>query len=269
MKILVYGVTHWDGPEDFNKTCCIVHDKRRTHIEWYNRVCTFIPNADVFLTTGTYSDPRLNPLPVELIQIPFKKVFKYTHQNNFFRNGFMTGIWKALLDCPDFDLLIHCQVTRYLGTDLSGYLQEFMNRPEQLFSIRFTSGFNKQLDVKGIDVGFMAMKKNAALMYAVGGLRQSCDRSPFVMNCEEEAYLMFKTSWWNPWPQIPTVKQIDTTYNALRSGNLHSWGESLPKKSFYDITDIDYFKKLPIIANSIHVTDTYLLEWLKANPYEK
>lgn len=270
MKILVYGVTHWHGPQDFKKKCCIVHDKQLIHQEWYNRVSTFIPNSEIFLTTGTYSDPSLNPLPVELVQIPFRKMIEYSLQNNFFRNGFMTGIWKALLDHPDFDLLIHCQITRYIGVDLTSYIQEFMSRPEQLFSIRFTSGFKKQLDVRGIDVGFMAMKRNAALMYAVGGLRQSCDASFYPLNCEEEAYLMFKDSWWNPWPNIPTVKQLDRTYQALKKNVMtEEMSKKLPEHSLYTITDLEYFKKLPIIASSYHVSDKYLIEWLRANPYEK
>ena len=106
-------------------------------------------------------------------------------------------------------------------------------------------------------------------MYAVAGLRQSCDISPFALNCEEEAFLMFKNSWWNPWPEIPTVKQIDTTYRALKKNvKFENSDEIYPEKSLYDITDVDYFKKLPIIANSFHVENSYLKEWLLANPYE-
>jgi hypothetical protein len=259
MKIVVYGVTNWDSRQDFGRSCSKCNLEQNL-IEWYNRVLKFIPGTHkLFLTTGTYSDPRLNPIPVDLIQIPFFKTLEYSPQNNYFRNGFMVGIWKALLDYADFDLLIQCQTTRIIGQDLSGILEEFMKRDEQLLAPRFTSGTNNNYNIKSIDVGFMVMKKNAALMYAVAGKRQSCDSHNSPMNCEDEAYLMFKNSWWNPWPNIPTLKQLDLTANTASDfgGSTDSW---------YNITDLEYFKKMPIIAIGKHVELDYYNEWLKANP---
>lgn len=261
MKILVYGVTNWDSAEDLDSDCrCRKCNKRDGLIEWYNRVLKFLPEPyKVFLTGGTYSDPRLNPIPVDLVQIPLLKALEYSHQNSYFRNGFMVGVWKALLDYADFDLLIHCQTTRLIGQDLSQIIGEFMVRDEQLLGPRFTSGCGRPFDESGIDVGFMAMKRNAALMYAVAGRRQSCDNYHLPMNCEKEAYLMFKNSWWNPWPSIPTLKQKDLTAHTASD-----FGEEIV--SWYDITDIEYFKKLPIIATGKHVTSDYYNEWLNANP---
>lgn len=264
MKIIVYGVTNWDSSEEFEKECYICN-KAFNLIEWYNRNVTFIPNIHhMFLTTGTYSDPSLNPIPAPLYQLPFFKVLPYTAQNNYFRVGFMIGIWKALMDFPDFDLLIHVQTTRLIGKDLTPYIEEFMERDEQLMAMRFTSGKNRENDIKGIDVGFMAMKRNAALMYAVGGRRFSCDNNPSPMNCEDEAYLMFKDSWMVLWPEIPTPKQYDLTYRSGMSPE-----EKSNSDSWYDITDIDYFKNLPIIANGKHVDHDFYEAWLNANPYEK
>jgi len=259
MKILVYGVTHWDSEKDFESPC-IKCNRRDGLIEWYNRVLRFLPEPHkTFLTAGTYSDPRLNPIPVDLVQIPLQKALNYSHQNSYYRNGFMVGIWKALLDYPDFDLLIHCQTTRLIGQDLTKIINEFMQREEQLLGPRFTSGANTKYSETGIDVGFMAMKKNAALMYAVAGRRQSCDNYFLPINCEKEAYLMFKNSWWNPWPKIPTLKQHDLTARTAKD-----FGREV--STWYDITDIEYFKKLPIIATGKHVDIDYYIEWLRANP---
>lgn len=264
MKILVYGVTNWDGKEEFDDGC--MHCNRGFNlIEWYNRVVTFIPNAHkVFITTGTYSDPRLNPLPVDIYQLPFIKVVPYSPQNSYFRVGFMTGIWKALLDYTDFDILFHVQCRTLLGKDLTPYLEEFMNREEQVMGLRYTSGTHHQGFTHGIDVGAMAMKRDAALMYAIGGRRFSCDNNPLPMNCETEAYLMFKDSWMKLFPEIPTVRQDDGTYHE---GMNKEDPDSVPR-SLYHISDIEYFKKLPIIANGKHVNKEFYLEWLKANPYE-
>jgi hypothetical protein len=267
MKTIVYGVTNWDDEEEF-KIECPLCNKKNNLIEWYNRIVSFIPNIEhFFLTTGTYSDPSLNPLPIPVYQIPFFKVFPYSAQNNYFRVGFMTGIWKSLLEAPDFDLLIHIQTTRMIGTDLTPLIEEFMSREEQLMAMRFTSGVNREDDIKGIDVGFMAMKREAALMYAVGGRRFSCDNNPEPMNCEDEAYLMFNESWMTLWPDIPTPKQHDLTYKSGFSKEELS--EYRGRESWYEITDVDYFKSLPIIATGKHVDHDFYQAWLNANPYEK
>jgi len=262
MKIVVFGVTHWDDEKDLNSPSCPIHNKRATLIEWYNRVFSFIPNPEkVFLAAGTYSDPKLNPLPLELIQIGFKKYIRYSRQNNYFRLGFMTGIWKGLLDYPDFDLLIHVQCTRYLGRDFTPWLNEFMKREEQLMAFSLTSEPPVYSDgeiYKAIDVGFMAMKKPAALMYAATGLRQCCERVVDALNCEEEAFNMFEGSWWNPYPEMPTMRQRDL---AHEEGGLVEEGSSK-----FEITDIDYYKSLPIIANGKHFTGEFAQAWVDANP---
>lgn len=261
MKLLIYGVTNWEDKSEFESSC-IKCNKGYNLIQWYNRIVTFIPAAKkIFITTGTWSDPSLVPIPVEVVQIPFIKTIPYTNQNSYFRVGLMTGIWKALLNYPDFDILLHCQTSRLLGQNILPLLEEFMKSKEQLMAMRFTSGKNRESGTNGIDVGFMAMKRNAALMYAVAGRRQSCENNPEPMTCEEEAYLLFKDSWKVMWPEIPTPKQRDLTYEGLTYNP--------PKDSWYEITDIEYFKKLPIIANGKHITHEFYEAWLEANPYEK
>lgn len=268
MKILVYGTTHWDNIEEVNF-------KKASLEEWYKRIKKNIPQAsDIFLTSGSYSDPTLNPLPCPLYQIPFFRPFPYSQQNCFFRTGFLTGIWKALIDFADFDILIHCQTRHFLGEDLTPYLKEFMTRKEVVMSINHTSNGGH---LKGIDVGFIAMKRAAALLYTVSGYRQTCDDNPGVLAVEEEAYMMFENMWYSPWGEIPTFKQIDWPWrvsrkmkivNGVLSSEINNFKEDYinSEPSPFDITDIEYFKKLPFIATSFHVTDEFLNEWKKAHP---
>jgi hypothetical protein len=266
MKIVVFGVTHWDNEKEFQTTCSNCN-KTDILFEWYNRVFNFIPNPyKVFLAAGSESNPALNPLPIDLYQIYFKKIFPYSNQNLYFRLGFMTGIWKALLDFPDFDLLIHVQATRYLGKDLTPYLREFLQRDEQVMACNYKSQLPEVMEKRVwniMDIGFMAMKKPAALMYAATGYRQSCDPNLYPITAEEEALLMFKDSWWNPFPEIPTIRQRDLAYETLCENDSIDFkvGESQ-----FEITDIEYFKTLPIIANGKHVTKEFLDAWLAANP---
>lgn len=266
MKIVVFGVTHWDNEEEFLPSCSNCN-KGTMLIEWYNRVFNFIPNPHkVFLAAGSESNPALNPLPIDLYQIYFKKIFPYSNQNLYFRLGFMTGIWKALLDFPDFDLLIHVQCARYLGKDLTPYLKEFLQRDEQVMAFNLKSQIPEvagEQTWEVMDVGFMAMKKPAALMYAATGYRQSCDPNANVIAVEDEALLMFKDSWWNPFPEIPTIRQRDLAYETLCNESFIDYNVG---ESRFEVTDIEYFKTLPIIANGKHVTKEFLDAWLEANP---
>ena len=268
MKIIVYGTTHWDNKEE-------IDSKREDLVEWFKRVKKFIPAAsNIFLTTGSYSDPNLNPLPCPLYQIPFYRPFVYSQQNCYFRTGFLTGIWKSLVDFSDFDMLIHCQPRHFLGENIMPFLEDFFNRKEIVMSIYHNSNGG---DIKGIDVGFMAMKRAAALLYTVSAQRQTCDDNPHIMSVEEEALKMFDGLWYTPWDNTPTVRQIDWPWRTCKTAQIvdnvlcsrinnlkEDYKNSEP--SPLDITDLEYFKKLPFIATSYHVTDEFLNEWKKAHP---
>jgi hypothetical protein len=248
MKVFVFGVTNWnDHSEAFNQ--------KRDLEQWYLRNNTFLPTNEMFLTAGTYSDPRFNPLPLPLHQIGFSSPeTPYSVQNNYWRIGFQTAVWKIFLMNVAFDLAIHVQCTRLIGQDLRPLVEEFMQRDEVVMAPSFKSGCG----IDGIDVGFMAMKPVALSLYAVSGHRQSCDPNPKCMNCEEEAYEFYKDQWWNPWPNILTLKQYDRAWEADELNE--------DKKSPYEITDLDYFCNLPIIAIGKHVSPEYQKAWMKKNP---
>jgi len=263
VNILVYGVTYWDTEEDINS-------RKEQHLEWYRRVQKFIPeNKEIFITAGSYSPPEYNPLPCKLYQAPLFRPLPYSKQNCYFRHGFLTGIWKSLIDYRDIDLIVHCQTRHFLGIDLTQYLEEFLQRDELLMSINFTGDNNC---LQGIDVGFMVMKPAGALLYTIRNYRQTCDEDMNCLNCEEEALEIYKDLWWNPWPDIPTFKQIDWIYREEPEeidGTIVTTinpDTIKTKQSRSDITDIEYFKQLPMIATGHHVTEEFYQAWLKAHP---
>jgi len=246
MKIAVFGVTHWDDEVGAATQEPVIS-------EWERRVRAFIPQCtQIFLSTGSYSPPEFCPIDVPVVQAEMYRGAPYSMRNNYFHYGFKTGIWKKVLD-NDFDLLIHCQTTRFLGEDMTNHITEFMNRDELLMAPRFSS-----LIGSSIDVGFMCMKKQAALYYTATGRRQSFSLDEINLNCEEEAYMMFNGSWYNPWLDIPTIRQLDISYCRDDIGIVYN--------SPFTITDIDKFRSLPLIANGKHVTDEFLEEWKLAHP---
>jgi hypothetical protein len=243
MKIIVFGVTNWESQAEATY--------QSKHLqEWYERIKKFIPQASkIFLTTGTYSNPEFNPLDCPLYQAPFIKTEPYSKNKNYFRHGFMTGIWHTLLNYSDVDLLIHCQTRNLIGEDLTPYINNFLERDEIIMAPKFSS-----LMGSSIDVSLVFLKPPAILFYSIGGYRQSIDTRKKVLNCEEEAFLMFQNSWYNPWNKILTIRQLDSSF--------------VDNKTPFKITDQNYFASLPFIASKLpHCEKEYSKIWKKKNLY--
>jgi len=243
MNIIVFGITNWDSPQE-------VSNKETQLKEWHQRIKKFIPGVSkIFLTTGTYSDPKLCPLDCPMYQVPFIKTEPYSKNRNYFRHGFMTAIWHTLFHEPNVDLLIHCQTRNLIGEDLTPYINEFLKKEEILMAPKFSS-----LMGCSIDVSLMFLKPPAILFYSIGGYRQSLDTRKRVLNCEEEAFLMFKNSWYNPWDKILTIKQLDSSF--------------LDNQTPFKIQDKNYFLSLPFIASQPpHCEKEYSEIWKKRNRY--
>jgi len=252
MKLLVYGVTNWDNFEEAEKI-------KPDLIEWYERVIKFLPTASkVFIASGTYSPPSFNPLPCDLYQVENYKIGKYSRNNLYFRVGFLTGIWKALLDFSDFDVLLHVQCRNFVGQDLTSVVEEFWKRPEDVMSLNWKSSAN----LRGIEISFFGMKKRAAQLYTMTGLRQSCDPDPFILNSEDEAYELFKDTWYNPWPEIDTIRQHDRAFKYLKKAK-----RFIKREPRYNIQNIEDYTKYPVVCAGKHVDPFFLKAWQEANPY--
>lgn len=250
MKIKAFGVSNWDDEASFFK-------QLPTFEEWSSRLYHYVPDIHdrVCITPGSYSpitekiSKELDRLKIDVIQIPFFRHTTYSKQNNFFRLGFMTGIWNALLLDKnhdsyelDFDILLHCQCRTFIGEDMSDHVEEFQRRPDLLMA----PGFNCE-GGSSIDVGLMFMKTKAALAYAATGYRHSCEQTSVCLNCEDEAFLLFYNTWYNPWPNLVSTKQKDSGSPGSR----------------FTYTDIEDFKTWPIIATGDkHIDQEYYDEWI-------
>ena len=192
-KTQVFGVCYWEN------------EKPAYLEDWYARINKFLPNQGVYLCPGCWSDPKLCPIPVPVIQYGLKKSEDYSRNWCYYYSGFMTGIYHALLNL-DFELLVHVQDRTLIGIDLTDIIQEFMERDEILCAPKYTG----QIGV-GIETGFMMMKKEAVMRYATSNMR--CALSEYdQINVEDEALYMFDDDWWNPFPSIHTIREFDGTF---------------------------------------------------------
>jgi len=240
MKVVVFGIANWD--------CQAQADYLKPYMEeWRNRVRFFVNDPEIFISTGTYSDPKYSPLNLPLVQNGITKTRPYSKNWNYFRNGFMTGCWNALLNM-DFDVLFHIQCRNLLGTDMISNLHRFMDSTKQIMAPRFVS---KSIGIdNSVDVSLMAMKPDAVRLFTSFGLRPSL--SPFEQqNCETEALELFKDSWYNPYPEINTC-----------SKRVSSFGNDGP-----DDMSKEEFMRLPFIAAQKHASSQDVADWCAEHTY--
>jgi|TARA_R110002126_G_scaffold122632_2_gene264413 hypothetical protein len=241
MKVVVFGTTNWDSKAQ-------VDYLRPSLKEWKNRVNYFCGDPEMFISSGTYSDPKLNPLSIPLVQNGVQKTRPYCKEWNYFRNGFITGCWHSLLNM-EFDVLVHVQCRTLLGTDLMSMLHRFNDSVNQIMAPRYVS-ISRNIS-NSVEVGMMAMKPDAVKTFTSFGIRPSL--SPYEqINCEEEALELFSTSWFNPFPAISSCRKRESGF-----------GEDGP-----DDISKEEFLKLPLIAAQKHASEKDVLDWCKRHPYD-
>ena len=243
MKVVVFGVTNWDNEIHANAVAPEIE-------EWRDRVRCFIKEPEIFIASGTYSDPKFNPInPIKLIQNGVTKTMPYSVGWNYFRNGFITGCWNALLNM-EFDILFHIQCRNFVGIDLMTNLHRFNDSNKLVMALNYE---NKEHNIKGIDVSCIAMKPDAVRMYTTFGTRPSFTIQDFT-NCEQEALELFSDYWYNPYPEINTCKKRSSEFAV------DSEGSDLSKEEFM---------RLPIIAAGKHAPREDILEWCEKHPCKK
>jgi hypothetical protein len=256
LKIIVFGVHHWPNREPTTA-------EKQHADEWYKRIKAFIPNTSkVIVTTGTYSNINHSPFPaeVEIVQNKIPYTDTYSREMNYFRNGFMTGIWNALINEDDWDILFHVQCRVLLGKSLTDEIAEFMNtRDKKVMAPRYTQKIGSS-----IEISIFAMKPFAVRKYATSGVRQSLNiyEAPDV-NCEEEAIIMFSNTWFNPWQDVITTRQLDFFDDEPGSvANDASWVYSP-----FAILNANVIKSLPFIStNDKHIEHDALNLWKENHP---
>ena len=240
MKIIVYGVTNWDSKAQADYLCPSLE-------EWRNRVRYFLHDPEIFMTTGTYSDSKFNPLNIPLIQNCITKTRPYSKEWNYFRNGFITGCWHGLLNM-EFDILFHVQCRTFLGVDLISDLHRFMDSNKQIMAPRYVS--KTRNITNSVEVGCMAMKPDAVRLFTSFGVRPSL--SPYdQVNCEKEALDLFGNSWYNNKPEISTIRKRESSFGK-------DMDEDISKEEFMS---------LPIIAAQKHASEQDIFDWCLAHPY--
>ena len=193
MKLLAFGIFYWRSQSDAQKA-------KSSMVEWKKRLDHYLDDPDIFITSGTYSDPKYNPTNMEFVQIDLPVTKPYSTGWNYWKHGFLTGVYHAMLNKRDWDVLCYVHYNLLLGENLIPKLKDFYDTPKEIASCSF-------IDPKGtfLEAGLMFLKKDAVLKYMTTNFKPCLDQSN-RMYIEEEMMELFSDSWYNLYPEIPTFR---------------------------------------------------------------
>ncbi len=172
--------------------------------EWLERTTYLFSPAFSFVACGTWSDPDFSPLPasVPIVNSGVEFTRVYDHFYWMYDACAYTAALAYVLNRRDWDLLVTLDNDVLVGdVDFQALLTEFMGRPETYLTpawCRRPGGPFIALKREGA-VRWQHMRRRANL------IEEPTDPPPLLI--EEELGAIFKGRWWNPWPEIATMRQ--------------------------------------------------------------
>lgn len=170
---------------------------------WYRRVKYLFSPIHTFLACGNWSDPFMNPLPgVSVVNAGLHSCIKY----DLFRSQLCMAAYTAamayVLNRSHWDLVVLLDTDCLVGAvDFPKLIDEFVRRPE----IILTNSWN---DAPAGPCVILKREGCVRLLHhRIQGNIVLGDSSPNLMLGEFEMKAIFEGKWWNPWPEIKTVRQ--------------------------------------------------------------
>lgn len=202
MNILAFCTTFWDDDPK------LAEAKGPELAAWHSRVMRDLDcdALGVFLATGCCDNWDLNPL-LEL-RVPMLKSFEPRTKPydvfrwSYFLCAFESALWNALHCGLPWDLLVELESNCWINpkVNLSDLLTEFPARPELILAPAWC---------EQPDFNFLVMKPAAVPAFLHHRRRANLvdDDQPMPMLAEAELGQIFKGRWWNPWPEIQSIRQ--------------------------------------------------------------
>lgn len=195
MKLMLFALTYWHNESDSHR----FDGKWCSYQRWQERVTHFFKPFHVFLASGTWSDPRWNPLPnVPIVNAgaPFNAPYDWTR--NQYACCAISAAMAYALNRNDWDFLVIFDTDALVGNvNLPKLFDEFAWRTATVMSPAWNDGMSGP---------FMAFKRDGAVTMA------HHRRYPNLCAPDEPARpeipeiewrKMFDNGrWWNPWPQF-------------------------------------------------------------------
>ena len=201
MKLITFTLCYWNNSEDAEKL-------REGLEKWRENAEHYLKPIYMFIASGTWSDPLLNPIPnVPVVNAGVASCLRY----DYFRRQYgicaiMAGLFHAL-NRNDWDLCIMLDWDALIGAvDFPKLLTEFQERPETILAPAWYDG---------IGGPFIVWKRDGICRLAHQRIHPNlCDMDaperPQVWE-REVLSIYSKERWWNPWPQYEMLVYHDPT----------------------------------------------------------
>lgn len=193
MRILGWTMEYWNDEAHSRR----FDGKWNSLVEWSKRMRHFFNPVDIFVASGTWSDPRFCPINVRVVNAgaPHDKPYDY-HCNHYACCAFSAALFYAL-DRNDWDFLVVLDTDAWVGeVNFPALFTEFSQRPQTMIA----PGWNG-----GVGGPFMAWKRQGVIKAAHSRLYPNLTSKPRPVIFEMELRDMFGSDWWNPWPQHNTL----------------------------------------------------------------
>ena len=204
MRIIAFTMSYWDNEEQARRAGELL-------VPWKETVDKWLKPVSAFIACGTWSEPALSPLGPEVPVINADAVKDRPYDvvwHNYSLCSFGAAFHYALSHAY-WDLLAILDTETLIGNvNFEKLLGEFLERPE----------LHLNEDWHGRPGGpFQVWKREGASRWLNYRQRANFIPKPEVKEGQEppaepmlqeyEMGVIFKDLWWNPWPEIPTMRQ--------------------------------------------------------------
>jgi hypothetical protein len=199
MRIVAFTTSWWDNQEAAQRLLDPLFGLRA----WFDRVTFLFKPIRTFLACGTWSDPAFNPLAglAEVVNAGLPVGTQY----NVFRSQCCMAAYTAamahLLNRNDWDYVVLLDTDCLVGAvNFPKLFSDFAGRPDYVL----TNAWNE------CPAGSMMIFKREGCVRFLHQRIQgniALDASPDLILGETEMKIIFNGVWWNPWPEVKSVRQ--------------------------------------------------------------
>lgn len=198
MKILSWTLTYWND-------AAMAARLQPGLSKWKEQIHRYLRPTYLFMSSGTWSDPALNPIPeIPLVNAGVRSSLPYDYFRRQYGICAVMGAAYHALNRGDWDLAVMFDWDALIGAvNFPAIFNEFMTRPEIIMAPGWYDGIGGPL---------LAWKPEGLSRLVHQRLYPNlCDRDaperPLVW--ERECKAIYGNRWWNPWPQFEMLVYHD------------------------------------------------------------
>jgi hypothetical protein len=209
MRILGWTLDYWNDEAHANRR----NGQWDSLLAWHKRMIHFFKPVDLFLASGTWSEPRWNPVPtIKVVNAgaPNDKPYDY-HCNHYGACAFSAALFYAL-NRNDWDYLVFLDTDSLIGdVNLPALFEEFGRRPETVLAPGWLGGVGGPL---------LVWKQAGACKLAHQRMYPNISATPRPQIWEMELRDIYGKDWWNPYPQHST---LDMRHDSGGNPTFQDW----------------------------------------------